>query len=269
MVTVASLRPPAALVEESMTVDRQPRRSAYRKYMRSTSWAKSPASSPPAPARTSRMTSRSSFGSLGRRRILSFPSRSATRPFSCGSSSLAICRMSASASSRSASCCLSSSRTRLKSRKVSTSGSSCERSFISVLIRAGSARTRGSPRSAVRRSNLCSISCSLSSTRAPDPSRPCGGTQCAGAETVLQRRAAPGGSALPLDTKVVFAKPPAHDCDLLAVLVPQGALGDEKISDAHFGDLDRALSGLLKRVAGEEEFSGKEGQSLSLHTHEK
>jgi leucyl aminopeptidase len=74
---------------------------------------------------------------------------------------------------------------------------------------------------------------------------------------------------LALDTKVVFAKPPAHDCDLLAVLVPQGSLGDEKISDAHFGDLDRALSGLLKRVAAEEEFSGKEGQSLSLHTHEK
>src|SRR3954470_16078770 len=81
--------------------------------------------------------------------------------------------------------------------------------------------------------------------------------------------AAPGGYELALDTKVVFANPPAHDCDLLAVLVPQGALGDEKISDAHFGDLDRALSGLLKRVAGEEEFSGKEGQSLSLHTHEK
>ncbi|TMB30437.1 MAG: leucyl aminopeptidase [Deltaproteobacteria bacterium] len=136
-------------------------------------------------------------------------------------------------------------------------------------MRAGSARTSGSPRSAVRRSNLCSISCSLSSTRAPDPSRPCGRTQCADRETVLQRRAAPGGYELALDTKVVFAKPPAHDCDLLAVLVPQGALGDEKISDAHFGDLDRALSGLLKRVAAEEEFSGKEGQSLSLHTHEK
>ena len=86
---------------------------------------------------------------------------------------------------------------------------------------------------------------------------------------MLQRPAAPGGYELALDTKVVFAKPPAHDCDLLAVLVPQGSLGDEKISDAHFGDLDRALSGLLKRCAAEEEFSGKEGQSLSLHTHGK
>ncbi|MFL5392464.1 MAG: M17 family peptidase N-terminal domain-containing protein, partial [Myxococcales bacterium] len=72
-----------------------------------------------------------------------------------------------------------------------------------------------------------------------------------------------------LDTKVVFAKPASHDCDLLAVLVPQGSIGEEKVSDAHFGDLDRALSGLLKKCAAEEEFSAKEGQSLSLHTHEK
>ncbi|MFL5421986.1 MAG: leucyl aminopeptidase [Myxococcales bacterium] len=72
-----------------------------------------------------------------------------------------------------------------------------------------------------------------------------------------------------LDTKVVFAKPASHDCDLLAVLVPQGSIGEEKVSDAHFGDLDRALSGLLKKCAAEEEFSAKEGQSLSLHTHGK
>src|SRR5207237_3975023 len=84
-----------------------------------------------------------------------------------------------------------------------------------------------------------------------------------------KRRASFRRSCLPLDTKVVFAKPPSYDCDLLAVVVPQGALGEEKVVDAHFADLDRALSGLLRRCAAEEEFSGKEGQSLSLHTHGK
>src|SRR5438067_13196956 len=83
---------------------------------------------------------------------------------------------------------------------------------------------------------------------------------------MLQRRAAPGGYELALDTKVVFAKPPAHDCDLLAVLVPQGSLGDGKISDARFGDLDRALSGLVKRCAAEGEVSCKDGRWLSVRT---
>src|SRR5256714_863999 len=72
-----------------------------------------------------------------------------------------------------------------------------------------------------------------------------------------------------LDTQVVFAKPVSHACDLLAVLVREGAVAGGKISDAHFNDLDRALGGLLGAVAAQEEFTGKEGQQLSLHTHGK
>src|ERR671935_16781 len=47
--------------------------------IRRSSAANSPASSPPAPARISRMTSRSSFGSFGSRRILTFSSSCAMR----------------------------------------------------------------------------------------------------------------------------------------------------------------------------------------------
>src|SRR5438128_2487249 len=72
-----------------------------------------------------------------------------------------------------------------------------------------------------------------------------------------------------LDTQVVFAKPVSHACDLLAVLVGEGAVTAGKISDAHLNDLDRALGGLLGTVAVQEEFTGKEGQQLSLHTHGK
>jgi len=72
-----------------------------------------------------------------------------------------------------------------------------------------------------------------------------------------------------LDTQVVFAKPVSHACDLLAVLVGEGAVTAGKISDAHLNDLDRALGGLLGAVAVQEEFTGKEGQQLSLHTHGK
>jgi leucyl aminopeptidase len=73
-----------------------------------------------------------------------------------------------------------------------------------------------------------------------------------------------------LDTQVVFAKPVSHPCDLLAVLVREGAVATGgKMSDAHLGDLDRALGGLLSTVAQQEEFTGKEGQQLALHTHGK
>jgi leucyl aminopeptidase len=74
---------------------------------------------------------------------------------------------------------------------------------------------------------------------------------------------------MPVDTQVVFAKPAAHSCDLLAVGVRDGALAGGKISDAHLHDLDRALGGLVRACAEQEEFTGKEGQQLSLHTHGK
>src|SRR5919199_4211459 len=72
-----------------------------------------------------------------------------------------------------------------------------------------------------------------------------------------------------LDTQIVFAKPAAHSCDLLAVLVRDGAVASGKISDAHLNDLDHALGGLLASCAAQEDFTGKEGQQLALHTHGK
>jgi leucyl aminopeptidase len=74
---------------------------------------------------------------------------------------------------------------------------------------------------------------------------------------------------MPVDVQVVFAKPVAHSCDLLAVCVREGALGGGKISDAHLNDVDRALGGVLRACAEQEEFTGKEGQQLNLHTHGK
>jgi leucyl aminopeptidase len=72
-----------------------------------------------------------------------------------------------------------------------------------------------------------------------------------------------------LDTQVVFAKPVSHPCDLLAVCVREGAVAAGKVADAHVSDLDRALGGLLRACAEQEEFTAKEGQQLSLHTHGK
>ena len=72
-----------------------------------------------------------------------------------------------------------------------------------------------------------------------------------------------------LDTQVVFGKPVSHPCDLLAVLVREAAIAAGKIADAHLSDLDRALGGLLAACAAQEEFTGKEGQQLALHTHGK
>src|SRR5439155_1330652 len=131
--------------------------------MRRISEAKRPASSPPAPARISTITSRSSFGSLGSKRIFTFSSSSAS----------------------------------------------------------------------------------------------------------LSRDAGMARKALPVDTEVVFSKPAAHSCDLLAVCVREGALAAGKVSDAHLHDLDRALGGLVRTCAEQEEFTGKEGQQLALHTHGK
>jgi leucyl aminopeptidase len=63
-----------------------------------------------------------------------------------------------------------------------------------------------------------------------------------------------------LSTSVVSADPASHESDLLALLVREG----EKL-----GAVDASLDGLLSRCAKEEEFTGKEGQVLTLHTHGK
>ena len=65
--------------------------------------------------------------------------------------------------------------------------------------------------------------------------------------------------AMALPTSVTAADPATHPTDLLALLVRDG----ENVA------LDRALDVLLARCAKEEEFTGKEGQVLSLHTHGK
>ena len=72
-----------------------------------------------------------------------------------------------------------------------------------------------------------------------------------------------------LELTVVLANPVAHAADLLALLVREGAVAQGKIADATLGDLDRAVEGVLLRCAAEEDFSGKEGQALALHSHGK
>ncbi len=59
---------------------------------------------------------------------------------------------------------------------------------------------------------------------------------------------------------VVKGAPETHKTDLLALLVREGE---------PLGAADAALDGLLARCAKEEDFHGKEGQALSLHTHGK
>src|SRR5882724_10199634 len=63
-----------------------------------------------------------------------------------------------------------------------------------------------------------------------------------------------------LPTSVVSAKPASHAAGLLVFFVREG----EKLIP-----VDGMLDGLLSRCAKEEEFTGKEGQVLSLHTHGK
>jgi leucyl aminopeptidase len=62
-------------------------------------------------------------------------------------------------------------------------------------------------------------------------------------------------------TDVIAADPLSHPADLLAVPVREGG--------AVPAGLDRAVGGFLSRVARDEEFTGKEGQQLSLHAQGK
>jgi leucyl aminopeptidase len=58
---------------------------------------------------------------------------------------------------------------------------------------------------------------------------------------------------------------PTLECDLLALPVEQETFSKNAI----FAALDERLGGLLTRLAGEERFQGKPGQSLTVHTHGK
>lgn len=71
---------------------------------------------------------------------------------------------------------------------------------------------------------------------------------------------------MPVHVTVSAAAPARHACDLLAVLVREGAEG---LEDPAALAADEALGGLLASCAAAEEFRGKEGQSLQLHTHGK
>ena len=67
---VASLNPPRPVSERSRISNRHPRNAAYLWYMRKSSAANNAASSPPVPARTSRIALRSSSASFGKQRQL-------------------------------------------------------------------------------------------------------------------------------------------------------------------------------------------------------
>lgn len=63
-----------------------------------------------------------------------------------------------------------------------------------------------------------------------------------------------------------YAGAPAElRCDLLVVPAFEGALLDASPVD----DLNRRLDGLLRKLADEEKFEAKKGQSLAVHTHSK
>jgi leucyl aminopeptidase len=70
--------------------------------------------------------------------------------------------------------------------------------------------------------------------------------------------------SFPSDESAAIVSEPV---DLCAVLCPEGFASVE--GNTAWRGLDAALSGLLLKVAAEEQFTGKKGQSLSLHTHGK
>src|SRR4051812_34815653 len=55
--------------------------------------------------------------------------------------------------------------------------------------------------------------------------------------------------------------------DLCAVICPEGFAGEE--GSPELRALDEALGGLVSKLATHEQFAGKKGQSLHLHTHGK
>src|SRR5258708_6762140 len=101
MIAMTSLRPPAPLSLIDIISIFQPLRSAKREYIRNRSAAKSDASSPPVPARISRMMFLASFGSFGTSRILMSASRASRRASSAFISSCASSRLSGSLTSSS------------------------------------------------------------------------------------------------------------------------------------------------------------------------
>mmetsp|Transcript_9523 Transcript_9523/g.43384 ORF Transcript_9523/g.43384 Transcript_9523/m.43384 type:complete len:270 (+) Transcript_9523:1398-2207(+) len=93
---VTSLYPPVSDAFVATSSNRHPFFLANISYMRRRSAAKSAASSPPAPARTSRMTPASSASSAGRSKCASVCSNWGSDSSSTSSSSFAICAISAS-----------------------------------------------------------------------------------------------------------------------------------------------------------------------------
>src|SRR6185436_8116912 len=140
--------------------------------MRNRSEANSAASSPPVPARISRMMFLASFGSFGTSRTFISASSASRRCVSSVISSCASSRMSGSLSISSvAAVCATTS---LYSRKVSTSSCMSATPLESVRNFELSAWTAGSAISAVICSYLASIDCSFSNIHqsgalAPDP----------------------------------------------------------------------------------------------------
>ena len=165
MVALASLTPPSSVVFSYTSSMFQPRRSAYRAYIRSRSAANRAPSSPPIPARTSRMTFRSSLGSRGSSRRLSSSDRRSRSWRARCSSSWASSRISGSDSSscapaQSASACC-------QARKAATMGVS---SFCSRLRRvrdSRSAYTAGSDSCRSTWSSRRAMACNFSSIRTP------------------------------------------------------------------------------------------------------
>jgi leucyl aminopeptidase len=74
-----------------------------------------------------------------------------------------------------------------------------------------------------------------------------------------------------LPTSAANHEPATHKTDLLVLLVREGGGLDAPEGAVHsqLDAVDARLDGLLARVAKDEDFSGKEGQILSLHTHGK
>src|SRR5688572_7285739 len=167
MSAMTSLVPPPPVSLRFSSSTRQPCRSAYRLYMRNKSDANSAASSPPVPARISRTTFFSSFGSFGTRRTLISASSTSRRASSEESSSCASSRMSGSFTSSSVAVICAT--TSLYSRKCSTSGWISASAFEWLRNLAVSPCTAGSAISDINWSYCASTALSLSNTATSQP----------------------------------------------------------------------------------------------------